>query len=306
MRKQFFRRIDSVLPRPVALIPYQCALWALRAFIGIGMKCWVWNRNSTRNGAFIFGVSDLDVTVVARSSISFEFLNYALATLRRVFIFLGETNLYHYSHLSVVLPRMNAFELKRDPDLQKFHPVIETDSQVDKFVFTQRMLFADIFTLAADSSLRQSKWKNHFELIGYPHHGKNIDLKFVTNALKELCDHNSRVSEALEMWLLQVFKPGFNPYHSKLGEGFRILAPHCHLWFHLENTDKEFLDGLNQMEREIIKAQINWEFWGLYCQRYNIDRQQILNHLNRLQKAYACIVSKEESKKLEQDIALAF
>lgn len=270
------------------------------------MKSWVWNRNSTRSGAFIFGVSDLDVTVMARSSMSFEFLRYALATLKRVFIFLGETNLYHYSHLSIVLPRMNSFELKRDPDLQAIHPVIKTDSEVDKFVFTQRMLFADIYTLAADSSLRQSKWKNHFELIGYPHHGKNIDLKFVTTALKELCQHNPRITEALENWLQQVFKPGFDPYHARLGEGFKILAPHCHLWFHLENNDKEFLNESNQMEKDIIKAQINWEFWGLYCQRHNIERDQILNHLNRLQKAYACIVSKEESKKLEQDIALAF
>lgn len=306
MRKQFFRQIDSVLPRPVALIPYQCALWALKAFIGIGMNARVWNRNSTRNGAFIFGVSDLDVTVVAKSSISFEFLRQALATLKRVFIFLGETNLYHYSHLSIVLPRMNTFELKRDPDLQTFYPAVKTPTVVEKFVFTQRMLFADIFTLAADSSLRQSKWKNHFDLIEYDHHGKNIDLRFVTDALKDMCHHNPRISQALEIWLQHVFKPGFDPYHSKLGEGFKILAPHCHLWFQLENKDGEFLAGLSQMEKEIIRAQINWEFWGLYCQRYAINRQQVLNHLERLQKAYACVSSENERKMLELDIALVF
>lgn len=306
MRKQFFRRIDSVLPRWVALIPYLCALWALRLFIGLGMKASVWNRNSTRNGAFIFGVSDLDVTVVGRSSISFDLLKSILAGLKKVFIFLGETNLYHYSQLDLVLPRMNVYELKRDPDLQKLNRFPKQETKIEKFTFTQRMLFADVLTLAADSSLRQSKWKNHFDLIGYDHQGKTIDLKFVKEALKDLCDHNPKISEAIEIWLKHVFKPGFDPYHSDLGEGFKILAPHAYLWFHLENRDKEFLDSLNEMEKEIIRAQINWEFWGLYCQRYNLNRQQILDHLHRLLKVYACIASKEESKKLEQDVALAF
>lgn len=306
MRKQFFRRIDSVLPRTVALIPYQCALWALRLFIGIGMKSSVWNRNSTRNGAFIFGVSDLDVTVVGKSAISFDLLKAILAGLKKVFIFLGETNLYHYSQLDFVLPRMNVYELKRDPDLQKLNRFPKQETKVEKFVFTQRMLFADIHTLAADSSLRQAKWKNHFDLIGFDHSGKTIDLKFVTDSLREISDHNPKIAEAIETWLKHVFKPGFDPYHTKLGEGFKILAPQSNLWFHLENRDKEFLDSLNEVEKEIIRAQINWEFWGLYCQRYNLNRRQILDHLNRLVKVYVCISSKEESEKLERDIALAF
>lgn len=306
MRKQFFKRIDSVLPRPVALIPYLGALWVLRLFIGLGIKASVWNRNSTRSGSFIFGVSDLDLTVVAKSSVSYEFLKYILMSLKRFFIFLGETNLYHYSHLSLVLPRMNVFELKRDPELLVLNQHPKAETTIDKFIFTQRMLFADVFTLAQDASLRQLKWKNHFDLIGYDHQGKNIDLVFVTNALKKLCDHNQRISEALDLWVVKVFSPDFDPYHAKLGEGFKILAPHCYLWFHFDNQDKAFLESLNEMERAIIKSQVDWEFWGLYCQRYNLNREQILAHLKRLTTAYACLSSDAELKKLEQDIALAF
>lgn len=305
MRKQFFRRIDSVLPRWLALLPYTCALLALRAFIGIGLNSWVWNRNSTRSGAFVFGVSDLDVTVVSRGSLSFEFLRSVLSGMKNIFIFLGETNLYQLSHLPIVLPRMNAFELKRDPVLKEFHPLIKTEDNVEKFVFTQRMLFADVFTLASEPVLRQSKWKNHFDLIGYNSQGKFIDLDFVIDALKNLCDQNSRICSALDVWRSLVLKKDFDHFNNNLGEGFKLLAPHCHLWFHLSD-EKRFLEGLSEFERGLIKAQINWEFWGLYCQRYLLNRNQILEHLKRLQTAHACTVSEAERLKLEQEITLVF
>ncbi len=156
-----------MLPRAVALIPYQCALVVLRLFIGLGMKASVWNRNSTRSGSFLFGVSDLDLTVVGKSSINFEFLKSSLIVLKRVFIFLGETNLYHYSQLELVLPRMNVYELKRDPELEKLNRYPKQETKVEKFVFTQRMLFADVLTLGTDPGLRQLKWKHLFDLFGY-------------------------------------------------------------------------------------------------------------------------------------------
>jgi hypothetical protein len=304
MRKQFFRYIDSLLPRRIARLPYDVALVVLKGFIGLGMHANVWNRNSTRSGAFIMGVSDLDITVVSHGKISFEFLRYALAKLKTLFIFLGETNLYQESHLGMILPRMNAFELKRDPVLKDFYPVNADEDDVAKFVFTQRMLFSDVFTLKEDPKMRQSKWKNHFDLIGYPHQ-QVIDLEFVITALKKLCHHNERISRALDNWSSAVFEKNFDVYHSDLGEGFKLLAPHCYLWFELRD-DSEFLRSLDAFEEKLFKAQFNWEIWGLYSQRFHLNHDQILEHLGRLKKAHAIISTKEEIERLERDIALAF
>jgi len=305
MRKRFFRLIDSMLPRSVARLPYDLALWVLKGFIGLGMHCFVWNRNSTRSGAFIMGVSDLDITVIGRERVSFELLRDALAKLKRLFIFLGETNFYQESHVEFVLPRMNAFELKRDPVLREFSSVAVEEDDVAKFVFTQRMLFSDVLTLKEAPSLRQAKWKNHFDLIGYSHQGQTIDLKFVMDSLKQLCHHNERISRAVDNWAKAVFEKNFDVYHADLGEGFKLLAPHCHLWFHL-NDETEFLKATDVFEKRLFKAQLNWEFWGLYTQRFHLNREQILAHLKRLQKAYNVIASTEEKERLERDIALAF
>lgn len=305
MRKQFFRKIDSLLPRWVARLPYDFALWTMKAVLGMGLKTKVWNRNSTRSGSFIMGVSDLDITILSRSSVPFEFLNYSLAVFKKIFIFLGETNLYHEKQLEMVLPRMNAFEMKRDPVLKGMaaHPVEE--SAVEKFVFTQRMLFADIFTLKEDPTMRQSKWRNHFELIGYPHQGKLIDLTFVVNSLKELSSYDPLISQGLESWLKEIGKPGFNIYETDLTSGFKIMAPHCYLWFHHQD-ESSFLEGLNDFQKAIIKRQIDWEFWGLYAQRFHLNRNSIVEHMGRLKQAYKFVSSAEEYERLERDIALAF
>lgn len=303
MRKQFFRAIDSVLPRWVALIPYLVALWVMKLFLGLGMSCRVWNRNSTRSGAFIFGVSDLDVTVVARKDLSFELLRNALSVFKRIFVFLGETNLYHESHMPFISHRINPFELARDPELRSRYAIERPFTQEAKFVFTQRMLFADIHTLKSGPELRQSKWKNHFDLISYPT-PEFIDLGFVVKALKDLSGHNQRVADGLDRWL-EIIKPGIDIYQAPLPEGFRILAPHCYLWFHFRD-DNELLVTLTQQEKDLVKTNIDWEYCGLYTQRFHMNCVQVREHLNRLVKVYEMVSSKEESKRLELDIALAF
>jgi hypothetical protein len=217
---------------------------------------------------------------------------------------LGETNFYDRKDLPFILKRINPYELKRDPCLKEFSIEGKFETAADQFIFLQRMLFSDILSLSHFPELRQAKWRHHFELIGLTKRENLITTSTVINILKELSDFNPRICHSLDVWINQVFKKDFNPYRSLLGEGFRILAPHLHLWFE-EGDEKEFLQSLNEFEREVIKGQIDWEFWGLYTQRYYLSTPEVRTHLFRLLKPLS-FLSSAEAEILQREINLVF
>jgi hypothetical protein len=304
MRKKIFQTIDSCLPRSVARLPYDVALLVIRALLRPGLSCQVWNRNSTRTGSFVMGVSDLDLTIVALHDVSYEFLRYFLGVMKKCFIFLGETALYQEQDLKRILPRMNPYELDRDPVLKSYAGFIKPKSDVEKFIFTQRMLFSDIHTLIHLPETRQSKWKNHFSLIGFAS-PEFIDAAFVLKVLKQLSGNDELISQAIDNWVRLIQGPAFDIFQADLGEGFKILAPHCYLWF--ENRDNsEFLKKLTPFQKDLILSQIDWEFWGLYSQRYLVWGDSPLRHMERFTRVVELLSSKEAATDYQREIQLTF
>lgn len=294
-----------MLPRWVARLPYDMALWVIWAYFKLGFGARVWNRNSTRTGSFVMGVSDLDITIVYKGVLPFSLLNEALRGFKKFFIFLGEANVYQFAHLGRILPRMNACELKRDPVLEFYRTKVKFPDEIEKFVFTQRMLFSDVFTLRSEPEMRQEKWKQHMKLLGVDTKDKFIDLDFVLNVLKSFALNDSRICSALDEWKKRIFTPGLDIYQTDLGEGFKILAPHLYLWFQSKD-ERPFLQDLGENDKKIIRRQIDWEFWGLYSQRYHLDHKSIEAHMKRLIIPYKYVAGQEEAERLERDIALVF
>jgi hypothetical protein len=304
MRKQFFTSFDSVLPRWLAKLPYEVALIAIKVVLGSQVGVGVWNRNSTRTGSFILGVSDLDISALAQQEVSSQRLYELLKKLKRVFIFLGETNLYRRDQLGMILPRMNSFELKRDPDLEKLAVHERSFDEVEKFVFTQRMLFSDALTLNENPKYRQAKWKFHMNLIGVEA-PSIIEIPFVIDTLKKLSGFNPRISDSLDLWREHFHRPEFDVYRSRLGPGLKILAPHCHVWFQV-HEDRAFLQDLSEQERRLIRRQIDWEVWGLYTQKFHPSQTTVREHLKRLTFAYRYVAGEIEAIRLEKEISLVF
>jgi len=305
MRKQFFSMVDSLLPRAVALIPYQGGLLLLRLIFEFGLGVEVWNRNSTRNGSFIFGVSDLDITLVHDGRVSVEFIHSVLKTLKKIIPFLGEANLYQVNHLPLVLSRMNSFELMRDPELSSKFRQEKNFSLGERFVFIQRMLFSDAHSLKNNPLYRQMKWRNHFKFINYDLKGEFIDFISVVNVLKELCQDNPRLCQSIDHWSENVFENNFDTYRANLGEGFGILAPHCKLWFQ-SLEDVSYLKHLTPLELEILLAQIDWEICGIYAQKFHLPEKQSLEHLRMLIKVQALALNLESEQKLISELTLLF
>ncbi len=298
MRKQIFSRIDSVLPRWAALLPYQVALLLLKLIFKVGLRIDVWNRNSTRCGSFIFGVSDLDLTLVHDGNCSPDFIRHILSISKKIFPFLGETNIFERHHLKYILSKMNSFELMRDPELYQHFSEQKMFSSAEKFVFIVRMLFSDADSLRNDPKLRQRKWLAHFKLIGLEIKGQSIDFEFVIKTLKELSFQSARIEESLEKWSQLRLENGFDIYHAHLGEGFGIMAPHCKLWFHKEE-DTSYLKNLPPLEKEILLAQIDWEICGIYAQKMYLPKKQNKEHLGRLLRVRNIVQSMEEDQCLD-------
>jgi hypothetical protein len=305
MRKQFFSMVDSVLPRQVALIPYQTGLLLLKLIFQFGLGIHVWNRNSTRNGSFIFGISDLDITLVYDGRVSVEFIHSALKTLKKIVPFLGEVNLYQANHLSVILSKMNSFELMRDPELISKYKQHKRPSLGERFVFIQRMLFSDAHSLNADPLYRQLKWQNHLKLINFEFKGELIDFYSMITVLKELSQNTPRLCESIQNWSEKVFENNFDVYRTNLGEGFGIFAPHCKLWFQ-SFEDVSYLKSLTKIELEIFLAQIDWEICGIYSQKYHLPRSQFQYHLEMLLKVQAIASIDEKENQLRSELTLLF
>jgi hypothetical protein len=298
MRKQIFSRIDSVLPRRAALLPYQVALLLLKLIFKVGLRIDVWNRNSTRCGSFIFGVSDLDLTLVHDGNCSPDFIRHILSVFKSMFPFLGETNIFERHHLQYILSKMNSFELMRDPELSHHFSGQKMFSSAEKFVFIVRMLFSDADSLRNDPKLRQRKWLAHFKLIGLEIKGQSIDFEFVLKTLKELSLHSPRIENSLQKWSQLRLENGFDIYQAHLGEGFGIMAPHCRLWFHT-NEDTSYLKNLSPIEKEILLAQIDWEICGIYSQKFYLPVKQNKEHLGGLLRVRKIVQSLEDDQELD-------
>ncbi len=293
MKKNDFHRLDQILPRCIAILPYVTGLLILRVLLklllGPGTK--VWDRNSVRARTFVFGVSDLDVTVLSDQELPTSTLLRTLGTAKRVLPFLGEANVYLLKDLAELVPRMNSFELRRDPVLESLTQSAAPVDRIEKLIFLQRMFFSDAFTLQGEPWLRQKKWRHHLELTGLNTPAEQITTETIIQVLGGLLPSRPELPESLGRWLEEARKPEFDVYHADLGGGFRILAPHLYLWFHhdREAEDRKLLEGLTPDERSLIERQIAWEVWGLYCQRPWGQAQQMLEHLSRLTKVRAVL-----------------
>lgn len=309
MNKGLFYRIDRLLPRWVAIIPYSIALIFIRVLLKLcfGFRTKVWGRNSTKSKTFVFGISDLDLTVLSHNSLSRPLLSDALAISKRIFPFLGETHFYSPEHLTWVLPFINIYELRRDPELMRLMGLEEQNDNIEKFVFLQRMFFSDAHTLKSKAEYRKQKWRHHFKLteINFPYEIPTVDS--VKSTIVKLVPQYQGIESALENWLQVFEQPNLDIYRADLGSDFKLLAPHKYFWFsrHAE-TDREYLLNLLSDHKMIVSRQVDWEIWGLYCQRYWMNEDQVVTHLSRLIKVKAILEPSLNERILLEEVETAF
>lgn len=305
MKKQLFSSVDTLLPRWVALIPYELALRVCQISLGTkGEKAEVWKRNSTILGSFVFGLSDLDLTILTSNELSFEKLGQKLRSLKKPILFLGEANYYCKKDLSWIGKYINLFELKRDPLLMRMMDSGKKENDIEALVFILRMLDSDFMTLKEMPHIRQKKWSQHFLSVS-----ANV-LSPIT--LQQVIDYlrkgfkSEGLGEALNSWVGLMDKNTFEPFKDSHHSFFKVLFPHKHLWFHDGKDEKAFLNGLNEFEKSFLLSQIDWEIWGIYTQRFWLKAENSLIHLGRLLKVREVIRPLEDTKEISQRLSSVF
>jgi hypothetical protein len=279
----FFSLLDGYLSKRVALLPYQFAFKYLRESILVNqLSADVWVRNSVRQGNFVFGLSDLDISIyyVHCSPQELDQIRRILSLSKKIFPFLGEANFYNASLASQLIESANYYESQRDPELLLRLPKVEP-SKVDGIVFLLRMLYSDRENLFHRPWMRKSKWLKHLASVGESS-SELVDFEFIITLIcrlinlpevyEDLCFLKEDLSEPEIFFKL---KPKY----------WKYLYPHRHLWFGTSTADDPS-EVSGTILGEICIRQIDWEIWGLMTQLPVLKNKDegLKIHLERLVK----------------------
>ena len=299
------------MPNILRTLPYHLAIYTLKKRINKLDGVRVWHRNSVKKGNFVFGVSDLDITIFTSREKYFyhaSSIEKILKSQKFFFPFLGEVNFYLDSLILSISPSLNFYERMRDPELsEQLQDIKYQNLNVDKIVFLLRMIYADKEKLGRVSFIRQKKWKAHFQEMAFETPPK-ITTAYIVRILIETMqlpsDLEKKVSEAI-YFLLTTELNDQNIYHIKLPELWKFLFPHKHLWFHSEKEEKfDIVKGT--ILEEVCLRQIDWEVWGLMSQLPflpNID-ENLIKHLANQGKASQLLCNKNDLLKRIDEITI--
>lgn len=282
-----FTLLDQCLPRKVARLPYDFAYQQLReASHHSPHSVKVWTRNSVKQGNFVFGLSDLDISLLSSAETAKEFdpILRLLSHQKTLFPFLGETNFYHPEWCQLLKASANFFELSRDPDL--FQMLAPSKDPVDDVVFLLRMLFSDRENLITRPDIRRRKWMKHFLDVGVVPPG-DITFDSICTTIGAIAAE-PRIASSLQMLREDLSEPGV--YFMPKKHFWKYLYPHKHLWFETSEVDEPGEIRGTKLAK-ICLRQIDWEIWGLMTQLPYIPdlNMGFKVHLERLGKVASAL-----------------
>lgn len=234
----------------------------------------LWTRNSYEFKAHIPLLSDLDLTLFSASTATAK----RLLAAKKKYLLIGEINFYHPDITRELVSLCNPYELSRDPILvNKLNMELKkTNAALTSFLL--RQLYSDQKWLTAFPMVRKKKWQYIYQLIGK-------DLDGIPSSEKVLALLNKEDSaNYLKMLRLSHEK---NVFDISPKSSWRYLFPHYHIWWEQHAAeDDSYLKSLNDSEKEIMKEQIKWEFWGIGSHFYWLNQAVAEMHLQRLYKVY--------------------
>jgi hypothetical protein len=282
MRLQFFSILDSFMPIWLKLIPYQVGFIFCKNLFFLQFKnSDLWVRNSVQRRTLVFGLSDLDLTLLTSQPLDKQKFNRLCKKAKKLVPFMGEVNCYEKNHFDFLKETINTFEYLRDSKLQTYFSLTEKSFDGEKVVFLLRMLRSDKALLRGELHYRQRKWRDHFSMLELPLPKGLISADVVARQISQFFPNQEEIFKTLGTWLSSApWREDL--YHDHFGEHWKFLNPHLYLWF--ENNDANFTRAVSEFEKNILKRQIDWELFGLYSQRSWLDPENILIHINRLEK----------------------
>ncbi len=306
--------VRFLLPAAAARAPYEWSFRRLEDRLSRGIAgALLWPRNSYLTAAFTPFLSDLDMTLLLprepeRDQIAA--IKSELRSARRLFPFLGETNVYVESQAAALREAANSFELSRDPRLSEKLPSSTTDSSIPELrpqaaAFLLRMLEADLDNLVSVPGARRRKWEVHFAEIA-----KRVPfdppawIQVCENPFGALC---RAALSLLDFPVSQLFKEAaesLTAYFDSQSVGVPLHERPMNVWVraalpHRACFEAFALPAISEDWIRLCRAQVAWEVWGLSSQyRLADDHQGIAGHLRRLRANAVASFGKEDLPEL--------
>jgi hypothetical protein len=282
LRNQFFTFADWLMPLWLKLIPYKIGFIICKnLFLYTFKNSKLWVRNSVQRKTLVFGLSDLDLTFLTDYPIDRNQFSQANKKVKFLVPFLGEINFYQNNHFEFIAKTINSFELERDHHLQSFITHTPQSDEVEKVVFLLRMLRSDKALLRGENHYRQNKWRDHFRMLNLSSPPGMITAEIIIKEISHFFSNKDEIFKTLGTWLSSA--PWRDDlYHDHFGEHWKFLNPHLYLWF--EKNDEQLALNVSELEKNILKRQIDWELFGLYSQRLWLDMNSVNRHVERLEK----------------------
>ncbi|MBY0413005.1 MAG: hypothetical protein K2Q18_02515 [Bdellovibrionales bacterium] len=238
-------------------------LWFLPAILD------VWYRNSLCENYWVFGKSDIDITILV-DTLSYDEGKKIAKYHRRLKFFIpviGEVCFYDKKLMDLLKKCISPVELRRDKKLMQFLGYEKEITPVDQLIFLNKFFVNNI--LKKNLEKRPEKIKYYMQVAGLKKDFSLLSIKdFIKeNAfLRDLSDYENLCRKAA----LQI---GVGTNDIMSSHEYALLF---NFYSYLElKTDFTYLD------KEIIKKTLLWELWGIYSYQFFGD-ENIRNHISNL------------------------
>jgi hypothetical protein len=235
---------------------YVPTYWIIKALCGFSKNIWI--RNSVFFGNQIFYLSDIDFTILDNRP---EKLIGRINFLKKIFLMIGEVNVYKKAHLPYFMETVNPCELARDPILEKYSKRAVVIENSDALVFLLRSYQSDLQNLKRWPWVRVRKWNGHLGFL------KQYFSISPSQQLFDVIEHLSNdriIKEDVLLTNSMLFPHVWFSKHYSYDE-LRTLGTKC-----LEESD---------LIKDVFRKQLSWEFSGVLSQICIInDNQEVRNH----------------------------
>ena len=269
-----------------------------------------WCKNSVALDDFIFGISDLDISILlvdGEDQKKTKNLLSHLVLLKRLFPFMGETSIYFESDFSWLRTLINPAELRRDPELLKrmsFYGSLKELTINQKRAFAIHWLMSDYKKMERDFSQRKAKIKRFSGLLGWGKLDQCSNYEdflgtFLVYLFKEKRDRKvfqdlwQKTSILLERNDHQRLLKFYRDYKERAFMMTYFPAVWLGLSVELGLISEELLliEEMSQEhrnkkgEKSVLEEMLAWELWGLYTQHlFHADSIALTIHLGHLKK----------------------
>lgn len=303
--------VGKFIPRGCQRAIYKLPIFLLNKKL-VSKKSRAWCKNSVALDDFIFGTSDLDISILMDDENAYQsvkgLLSY-LEFLKGLFPFVGEISIYLKPDLLWLKPLINPFELRRDPELLKYLSLDGSQKELgisEKRVFAIHWLMSDHKKMNQNFSHRKPKVKRFSGLIGWHKLAECSDYQeFIDVFLKYLFKDKEEGQRFIDLWqrlsefLNNKDHQGLLAFYQeyKEREFFMTYFPTIWLGISVElgliSEELLLIEKAAKEDKEVLEGMLSWEAWGLYTQHLfhmeSVDLTIHLGHLKKVAEAIKCV-----------------